>query len=540
MRAWPKLWGVGLLILVLIFPVRSALAINAEDLLDLLVEEKVITPDKAQKLKEKAEQLDRARQSREAAERAQELEQIKQEAKAEAIKEAKKAVPKPKVEVGYKKGFFMQTPDDKFKMRIRLGLQPRYTYLNRDKSVIAADRTLRDTSSNAYFKFRRLRLFFDGNAFDKDLNYMFHIQLEPNQQVNVHDAYVYYSGLKYLQPWIGRGKVAYGLEFWQSGWGLNFVERSIFSGETDQPWPGGNAEFNGPAGSTGIGNNRYNTGGFNVYRSQGFMLMGDLDLWAPRNLRYWAGIWNGPNTRGTDNMNDAEFLYTGRLLFAPLPNGGPDDAELFMQGDYKNHTGWPMFYVLGSLFTNRDKNRSNRPGRDPVTGDALPQETYDTANHGFDLAAVFKWHGFSLQAEWARETFTEFRPNVFIPGQLGQGHRTGHREAWYVAGGYFILPQRLEAVVRYAYANRVQNADNPYTWSFLATDANQTNYLVQVDQAGNFAREGILREYTAGLNLYVNGHNQKYQVDYSRLIREFYGGSNQEDNRFRLTAYWLF
>ena len=533
MRALQKLWGVGLLFFVLIFLSKPALAIDANDLLELLVEEKVITADKAQKLKEKAEKLDRARQARESAKRAQELEQIKQEAKAEAIKEVKKAVPKPKIEVGYKKGFYMQTPDEKFKMRLRLGFQPRLTYLNRDKDVVTEPMK---TESNAYFKFRRLRLIFDGHAW-KDYKYLIQVQLEPNQEVNVHDAAVWYGRYKFLQPWVGRGKVAYGLEFWQSGFKLNFVERSIFSGETDNHWPGVNADFRGPSGSAtqGVGNKRYNTAGFNLYRSQGFMLMGDLDLWAPRNLRYWAGIWNGPCSRGIDDMNDAEFLYTGRLVFAPFPNGGPNNSELSMQGDYNYHTGWPMFYMLGSLFTNKDKNRSNRPGTNTP-------ETYDTANHGFDLAAVFKWHGFSLQTEWARETYTEFRPNTFIAGQFGQGHRTAHREAWYVAAGQFIIPKKLEAVFRYAYANRVKDADNPYTWSYLATNANQTNYLVPVRDGNQIvnAREGILREYTVGLNYYRFGHNQKFQVDYSRLIRDFYGAGDQNDNRFRATAYWLF
>ncbi|MFP3868195.1 MAG: hypothetical protein ACLFUU_08530 [Desulfobacteraceae bacterium] len=537
MRLWGKFMGMGLLILVLIFPARSALAINADDLLDLLVEEQVITPEKAQKLKEKAEKLDQARQAQEAAVRAQELEQIKEEAKAEAkaeaIKEAKKVVPQPKIEMGYKKGFFMQTPDEKFKMRMRLAFQPRFTYLNRDKDV--QNVRFETTESNAYFKFRRLRLFFDGNAFDKDLKYFLHVQLEPQGGVNVHDANVWYARYKFLQPWIGRGKVPYGLEFWNSGFGLNFVERSIFSGESDNNWPGVNANYSGPAGGTGTGNNRYNTGGFNLYRSQGVMLMGDLDLWAPRNLRYWAGIWNGPNTRGTDDMNDAEFLYSGRVLFAPFPNGGPDDAELYMQGDYNYHKGWPMFYVLGSLFTNRDQNRSNRPGT------ATP-ETYDTSNHGYDLAAVLKWYGFSLQAEFARETFTEFRPDTFIAGQFGQGHRTAHREAWYIAAGQFIIPQKLEAVFRYAYANRVKDAGNPYTWSYLATNASQTNYLVPVREGNQIvnAREGILREYTVGLNYYRFGHNQKFMIDYSRLIRDFYGAGDQNDNRFRATAYWFF
>ncbi|MBW1918090.1 MAG: hypothetical protein JRI57_08755 [Deltaproteobacteria bacterium] len=63
MRVWEKLMGVGLLIFVLIFPAQSALAIDADDLLDLLVEEKVISSEKAQRLKQKVERLERAKKA---------------------------------------------------------------------------------------------------------------------------------------------------------------------------------------------------------------------------------------------------------------------------------------------------------------------------------------------------------------------------------------------------------------------------------------------------------------------------------------------
>jgi hypothetical protein len=514
-------------------------AISADELLNLLIEEKVITVEKAEKIREKARKLDEAKKARkvtdQAREPAPESQTTQARERAEAPKEAQVAArqeapkSKPKIEVGYQRGFYVQTADQKFRARVLMGIQPRFTYLARDYDVLA------NRENTAYFRMRRLRLFFDGNAFAKDLKYSVQVQLEPQSAVNVHDANVWFSRWKFFQPWLGRGKIAYGLEFWQSGFKLNFIDRSLFSGETDNDWPGGNVDFEGPNASAGVGNESYNTGGFNLGRSQGFMLMGDLDLWAPRNLRYWLGIWNGPNTRGLDDMNDAEFCYAGRVLFAPLPNGGPDDAELSMQGDYNYHRGLPLFYLLYSMFTNRDRNTANRPGTDVA-------ETFKTANHGFDLAACLKWHGFSLQAEWAREWFTEFRPNVFIPGQLGQGQRSAQREAWYVAAGFFFWPKRLELVTRYAYANRVKSPDNPYTQSFLSTNADEDNFLFPVRTNGAVAlgREGILREYTVGLNCYLNGHAHKYMIDYSRLIRGIYRANNQQDDRFRFMAQWRF
>ena len=513
-------------------------AISADDLLKLLIEENVITPEKAEKIKEKARQLDRAKKAREEARKAQEAKKIKREVKAEARaeaettveKEVKKAAgkfPKPKLDFGYKKGFYVQTRDGKFKTRLRIGLMARYVNLSRDKDVIP------NSTNTSYFQLRRARLIFDGNMFTRDIKYLLQLQMEPQSDVNLLDAQVWFARWKFFQPWVGRGKIPYTLSFWQSGFQMNFIERSIFEGESDVDWPGGNADLDT---STDFSNNLFNQGGFNLGRSQGVMIKGDLDLWAPRNIRYWGGIWNGPNTGGNFANNDAELCYTGRVLFAPLPSGGPDAAELKTQGDYKFRKGWPLFFVMGAGYTNRGRNTSSRPGTDT-------SETFNTSSHGFDLAACFKFYGFALQGEWARETFIEKRPNTFIPGQFGTGRRTAHREGWYLAASQFLWPQRLELVFRYAYVNRVKNPNTPYVWSYLASNDDQTNFLVPVRTNGGInpvAREGIDREITTGVNFYVNGHNHKYQFDYSWLMRSLYGGNNQEDHRFRFQGVWRF
>jgi hypothetical protein len=531
-----------LLVLVLVFLPRPVLAINADDLLNLLVEEKVITPEKAEKLKQKAKKVEQAREVEERKKRTQELERVKQEAKAEAKAEAakevkvaaEKAIPKPKVISGYKNGFFWQTPDGNFRTRMRIAFQPRFTYIDRDNDLHRqrVDNTnLNENAINtAYFRMRRLRLFFNGNAFSKDLKYFLHIQLEPQAAVNVHDANVWYTGLKNeygsIQPWVGRGKIPYSLEFWQSGFGLNFVERSIFSGENDNNWPDGVDPFGGPGPG---GNNNYHNGGFTLYRSQGVMLQGDVNLWAPRNFRYWFGIWNGVDTRGSDNMNDDRFCYTGRLLFAPFPNGGPTDSELFIQGDYNYHKDWPMFYILYAMYTNADRRAVGyQPTGGPVQG---PR---NVESYGGDLAACFKWRGFSLQWEGAKETFQQL-DTVFPDGSTRV--LAGHREAWYIAAGYFLWPKHLEIVARYAYVNRLMDR-NAYNDSLLPNTNN-----IQAWNNGilvNNAVEGILREYTFGLNFYMKGHLNKYMADFSVLRRGLYNANAQEDHRFRFMGQWFF
>ena len=70
--------------------VKPAWALSGDELLDLMVDEGAITPEKAQKIKEKARKIDKVKKAEEDAKRTQELQQVKQEAKAEAKVEANK------------------------------------------------------------------------------------------------------------------------------------------------------------------------------------------------------------------------------------------------------------------------------------------------------------------------------------------------------------------------------------------------------------------------------------------------------------------
>ena len=115
----------GILALFMVFSAGYAWALSADALLDLMVDEKVISPAKAEKIKQKARKIEKREKAREESKRARELERVKQEAKAEAKKEAikeakvavKKAVPKPKWKAYWKDGFKVESTDGKFKTK---------------------------------------------------------------------------------------------------------------------------------------------------------------------------------------------------------------------------------------------------------------------------------------------------------------------------------------------------------------------------------------------------------------------------------------
>jgi hypothetical protein len=81
----------------------------------------------------------------------------------------------------------------------------------------------------------------------------------------------------------------------------------------------------------------------------------------------------------------------------------------------------------------------------------------DYSTYAFDY--VFKYRGFSLQAEWYWKNVTRHQKalpclqlatangpcSAFAPNQLGNA--TG----WYVQSGYYLIPRKLEVAARYAY-----------------------------------------------------------------------------------------
>jgi hypothetical protein len=106
--------------------------------------------------------------------------------------------------------------------------------------------------------------------------------------------------------------------------------------------------------------------------------------------------------------------------------------------------------------------------------------------------------------------------------------------------GYFVISKKFEVVARYAYVERLN--DNNVADS-LASGLG----LVSFNGGTNNAIEDNLQEYTVGLNYYFHGHNLKFFVDYSYLIRELISvpGStvsvdDQNDNRYRAMMQWYF
>jgi phosphate-selective porin len=212
------------------------------------------------------------------------------------------------------------------------------------------------------------------------------------------------------------------------------------------------------------------TGALTPERQIGAMLWGKpLTNVVPEQkdlVTYYAGMFNG-NGRNFNNNDNNEFMYVGRLEVQPFKGKlMGQEASLKIGGDYlfsRDETGTNISPAL-NLKVNADGS---------LTSFSL---TSPDERHAYSFDVWLKLGRFDLIAEYLDEhvrprgptpMFSEFEANGF-----------------YVQGSYFLLPKKLQAVVKWEHLN-----------------------------PGQFGSDGI-RSITGGMNYYFHGDNVKVMADY--------------------------
>lgn len=441
----------------------------------------------------------------------------------------------PKGKVYWKYGFRMEyknpEKNEEYRLRIRSGIQLRYTYLNRDSDLANSEE---DYSS---FTMRRLRLFLDGYAPNKDWRYYVHIQLEPKSSVNVHDAFVMWKHYRAFKVQFGRMKIpGLGMEYWQSGFKQNGTDRTIFTDDSEGYWPfdGGPRKNGDPLKSGAISGtptlrvgghllaNGFPVGGLLNYRSQGVILTGDMDMLGKRQFFcYWLGYFNGRDTQGKKDVNSGDKLYSARIGLNWLPGSDPKGPlgpgtfnYYFTQGDYGYNTIPALATVFSSFFAkDRQKTYYDSTG-------AAHSQAHDIENYGFDVALLFRYVGFSVDLEWAWEEFI-------------QAPDKGLEETWDRWGarvniGYFLVPRKWEAVFKYAYLERLEDNDP-------INSMESGLGLVRLSN-GRYGIEDYMQQFILGINRYLHGYNQYIAMDLALLQRNIEDASEAEATRIGMTA----
>ncbi|MEY2480238.1 MAG: phosphate-selective porin OprO and OprP [Verrucomicrobiota bacterium] len=228
------------------------------------------------------------------------------------------------------------------------------------------------------------------------------------------------------------------------------------------------------------------TGALTPERQIGVQVWGKpfTNLWADQKdlVTYYAGIFNG-NGRNTTINDNNNFMFVSRLELLPWKGKVFDqDASIKLGGDILNSrddAGTNISQAL-NLKVNADGSLS------PFT---LPGADERTA---WSVDAWFNIGPFDLIGEYLSED---------VDGRTVAGKAAGFADfnpsGWYVQGSYFILPKKLQGVVK---------------WEELNPD--------------QFNNDGI-HSITAGLNYYIHGDNIKVMADYVHTWSDFRGAHPQ-------------
>jgi len=379
------------------------------------------------------------------------------------------------IKFGYDRGLYTQFKD-KFRLKIRIRLQPRFTdaHFNSAWNTIGDPKNYPNVSGTGtvsafkhgedvdVFGVHRTRLVFEGFAFSPDINYFVQFRNDTadsttqnatgRSTTQLYDAYVTFKQLPWANLRLGQYRTHFGRQEFVSSALLQVVDRG-FVAEAFVP-------------------NTIDR------RDQGVTLFSDESRYP---LNYGFGVFNGVGINLTrlgltTPANANELMYVGRVSANVLGNPGYAEGDLAFSRTPQLAIGASYAYNAG-LQTNTIGAGSNNQVSTSIAslgnGRLLNQGVVDIGTGGID--AVIKYKGFSLQAEG-------FIRNI---NTHDHSKRIGNATGFYVQGGYFVVPSRIEVIGRYSYMD-------PDT----------------------HAAHDILTSTIGGLNWYLSGHEHKLQLDY--------------------------
>ena len=365
--------------------------------------------------------------------------------------------------LGYKKGFYFETNDKKFSMKINGRLQFRYSYEDRD-NVHDTDEQQDDSS----FRLRRARVKFSGNAYE---HFKYKIELalastgtvDGSKAAELYDFYASWNKNKALSVQFGQWKVPWNRQRVVSSQNLQLIDRASSQDE------------------------------FTMDRQIGVMLHGKL---FNKKFEYYTGVFNG-NARNQSSNGNNENLFIARATWNPFGAYGKGIGEV--ESDI-NFSEKPIAHLSAAIAydgaADREKFDSTTIDLDaPVgTGVTLKEvnKTSVVAEYGL------KYRGFSTNAEAYWRRFDDIRANNI--DSVGSGVIIDR--GFFVQGGYFIMPKKLEVAGRYS--------------------------LVDFDDERD---EDAVRETTLGLSWFINEtHDNKLQINWVRQDNELPNSSSRSDD----------
>jgi len=325
-----------------------------------------------------------------------------------------------------------------------------------DGDVSAFEGRFGQTALKDRFRLRRARINLTGDFAE---NFDFKIEGDFEQSDGLSssrtafeatDIFVNWHQFPEAQVKIGQWKAPFGLEQLTPDTTLYIIERSL------------------------------PTGALTPERQIGVQLWGKpfAHIWPEEKdlLTYYAGIFNG-NGRNTTNNDNNNFMYVGRLELLPFKGKiFGQDSSLKLGGDVLNSRDDKGTNISqsGNLLVNTDGSLSafTLPGADERTA--------------WSVDAWLNVGRFDLIGEYLEEYVNGRTVNGVPPG-----FANFTTNGYYITAGYFLIPQKLQAAVRWEDLNPGQRGD-----------------------------DGI-HSITGGLNYYVHGDDIKLMVNYIHTWSDF-------------------
>jgi phosphate-selective porin OprO/OprP len=365
--------------LVIIFFCPAAQADQTDKLIKILIEKGVITNEEAKSLEK--------------------------EVKGEAPeKEAKGEAPSgeewiKKIEIGYKKGTYIKTPDDRFALKLNVRTQGQFKYQDQE-----------DEKNTASFDVKRARLLAGGNMFYPWMQYFTQVTLEGGSAA-LRDAYIEAAYYDWAKPRIGQYKVPFDREFLTSAFNLDLIDRSIAS----------NA--------------------FNLGRDIGVQVSGGF---LKDQLNYAVGMFNGSGANQSNQ--DQNFMYLGRMVYTPFGSFPYSEGALDTPDTPKLAVGAAGAYLPG-LEPGERKTLAGPLGNTNIV--PVNSDVYELTA---DLA--FKYQNFFFQGGYYFRNIDPEKPTTY---------GSENAQGFYLQGGYFLVPKKFELAARYSWVdpdNPNQTNDN--------------------------------------------------------------------------------
>jgi len=376
---------------------------------------------------------------------------------------------------GYKKGFFIKSTDDQFKLEFDTLLQFRHYHASSDDGdnkllkdgTRPPDSTDGVDSSASGFEFERARLYLTGHVL-KDWNYKIVISMSDDdmsdtgntarlREYMLSHALSPEFGLK-----VGRYKGAFGKQENTSAGRLSMIDRSL-ANEV-----------------------------FNIGRVEGLEAFGKLEIDSENNAYYRVGVYNSLKGENNENFSHDNSPSFGARLAVPMNGATPGDFK--NESDLARHEN-PVSQVGFSAAYSNDRDEDHFAGGESDSYEFLGKSDVDGRTDVFELGGEmamfgadysFKHQGLSVNLEGFIQCVDVDSGEVSDGSGFGNGIRTGldghqyDNYGWMAQAGQFVS-EDFELVCRA---------------SGICVDGSNDSH-----------------EYAAGWNWYLSGQDLKLSMD---------------------------